>query len=404
MKRISLGIFCMGLLVLASCSSVIFPPDSKKEAKDRWSQMRGKLKYQLAVETFTGGQLDEAQKHLNESIGLDPTAAAPYVLRAKILLERGETGSASDALDEALRHGGDTAETDYLSGLIAQRYGRFGDALAWYEHASTREPMNAPYVVAVAETLVALDRAADALARVRSRLTDFEQNATLRALAGGIYMMLDRYEEAADAYRDAARIVPDDQRLQYQLGLALTLSENYQEGAAVLAAAVKAEDPAAPVEASALSALARCRLAMNQPEEAKAAMRRVVEADPNSPRNWALLARAALAANDLLSARQAATRAAQMAPGEADPAILLAYICCEQRDFPTAIGILQGVLRAAPDDSMALYLLAQSHTALGNAAAAQECARRALRADPQAEWAGHMLGRPDPQMNADGRR
>src|SRR6476620_1564862 len=119
------------LLVCAGCAQM-FPADSKREAKDRWSGVRAKLKYELAQESFAAGQLDEAQKNLDESLTLKPDSGDAYVLHAKILLEKGQTASASEALDEAQRHGTDSPETDYLSGVISQRYEKLDDALAWY--------------------------------------------------------------------------------------------------------------------------------------------------------------------------------------------------------------------------------------------------------------------------------
>ena len=75
-------------LGLASCSELT-PPDSRQEARNRWSEMRGRLKYQIAAESFAKGQIDEAQEHLAEAIGLDPEGPNGYVLMTRILLERG---------------------------------------------------------------------------------------------------------------------------------------------------------------------------------------------------------------------------------------------------------------------------------------------------------------------------
>ena len=387
MKRFTLLISTCGLLSLASCAQ-LFPPDSHKEARTRWGDVRAKLKYELAAEQFSRGNLDEAGKSLDESLALNPKAPNPQVLRAKILLERGQTAAASEALDIALHNGGDTPETDYLSGLIAQRYNQLDNALAWYQRASQRDSMNAPYVVAVAETLVALDRASEALDLVRSRWTDFEQNTTLRALAGDIYMMLARYEEAADAYREAARMSPEDQRLQYQLGMALAQSNHPEEAATVLTPLVeRAEQP----EASALAALGRARLTLNQPEVAKPFLKQAAETEQNNARYWALLAQASLASNDLLTARRAAGRAVQVDPAGTDNAILLAYVCCAQRDYPAAIGTLQTVVEKNPTDLLALYLLAQAGAGQGATALVRDCCERALRVDPGCKWAHEML-------------
>lgn len=380
-----IGPIAIVALGLASCSQ-LDQKRAQEEAQGRWSEVRGRLKCQLAADTFAAGQLDEAQTHVEEAIGLNPNAPDTYILLAKILLERGETAAAAQALEQGLHCGGDTAETDYLRGVIAERYGQFADALGWYQRASDRQPASAHYVATVAETLVALDRAADALALVKARRTDFEQNATLRALAGGIYVMLGRYEEAANAYREAAQIAPDDETLQFQLGLALTFGQRYEEGQAVLSGAADAED----VPPSVLVALGRCRLALNQYEQAKAALRRAVEASPGHSRAWSWLAQAASASGDLLTARRAASQAAQIEPDNLEHAILLAYVCWRQQDYANAVTLLKRVLNDAPEDMIALYLLSQCYGAVGDGRAAQDCGRRALRVDPRCEWARQM--------------
>lgn len=393
-SRCGLTAAALLMLACASCNDLssklrttLVPPDSKVEAKGRWNQVRAKLKLQLANESYTGGQLDAAQKNLEEAIALDPTAGDGYVLQCKLLLAKGQTAAASAALDEALRRGADNAETDYLSGLISQRYDRFEDALSWYQRASQRDAMSAHYVAASAEMLVQLGRPSEALQLVRSRMTDFDQNATLRALAGGIHMMLGEYERAADAYRDASRISPGDGHLKAQLGVALTLAKNYEEAETVLVAATTSDEPQAGV----LSALGRCRLALNRAEAAKADLRKATDADPANMQNWVLLAQAGVRSKDLLTARRAAGQAVQLAPNDCEARLLLGYVCYAQRDYPAAITALRQVVDASPNDTLAMRLLCQSHDAIGRPEEAKSLARRALTVNADCPWARERL-------------
>jgi len=357
---------------LASCSqletlSSLTTPDSKKEAYARWNKVRGRLKYQLAADSFAAGQLDKAQEHLNETIALNPNNPDNYVLLAKLLLERGEIASASEAIEKAQENGGSSAEIDYLNGMIAQRYGRFVDALYWYQQASTRETNSAHYVAAVAETLVALDRAVDALALVRSRWTDFEQNATLREIAGSIHMMLDQYEEAADAYQEAARITTDDVLLKFKLGEALTLAGRYEEARSVL---ITAHDMAKDTPPSALVLLGRCNLALERNDEALEVLQEAAEKGPNNPRYWSWLARAALASHDLLTARRAANQTVAIDSDNPHHHMMLGFVCMRQRDYEAAVASFEKTLQDSPNDRMAQFLLAKAHVAMGKPATA----------------------------------
>lgn len=374
----------MSSIVLASCAQVILPPNSKQEAKERWSQVRSRLKCQLAMEQFNTGHLDEAHKSVREAIDLDPKSQAAYLILTRIQMERGETAQAARTLDEALSYGPDTAETDYLKGLIAERYGRFDEALASYRRASQRDPMNAHYVAAMAETLVALDRAAEALALVHDRWTDFEQNATLRTLAASIYTLLARHEDAANAYRQALAIAPDDETVRAQLGSSLLLAHRYDEAEQVLItlASSKTEPPA-----GVLVALGRCQLALHRIDQAKQTLQRATNADPGNPRAWHWLARASLAGGDLLTARRAATRASQMDPQDRDHRLLLGYISFQQQDYVAAAATLEQITREDPSEIVALCLLGDSRRRLGDMQRARECYEKVLKINPRCEWA-----------------
>ena len=64
---------------------------------------------------------------------------------------------------DTVSRGADNPEVDYLAGVITQRYGRLREALAAYRKAADRNPRDAHYLAAVAETLVALDSTQEAL-------------------------------------------------------------------------------------------------------------------------------------------------------------------------------------------------------------------------------------------------
>ena len=351
----------VSLLASASCSELgVDHKTAQRQAEQRWSNVRGKIKLQIATESFSHGELDQAQKQLDEALALDPTIPEAYVLHARILLERGEIGSAQEALNNAISRGANDAESDYLAGVIAQRYGRLSEALAAYRRAADRNPHDAHYVVAVAETLVELDSTQEALELIERRWTDFEHNATLRATAGQIYMLTGRYERAADVYREAVRISPDDQTLQCQFGVALAMAEKHAEAVSVLAPVAKKDKD---LPSYALVALGRAYLGSGQAAEAKTTLRRATQVSPNSLSAWSWLARAALAGNDLVTAREAAAKASECGGGAPEPLILLGYVCLRQGHHAAAIRALETALQKQPNDPLALYLLAEARRA-----------------------------------------
>jgi len=207
-------------------------------------------------------------------------------------------------------------------------------------------------------------------------------------VAGGIHMMLGEYEPAIEAYRQAHSIVPDDAILGFQLGSALMMARRHEEAMRVL---TDATEKASHVPSSIWLMLGQCQLTLGQSDEAKSSFQRVVTEDPNNVRGWDWLARASLSAGELLTARRAATQAVRLGAGSRDHLTLLGYVCYRQCDYGNAVASLKNVVRDDSEEPIALCLLGRSYEGQGNPLQAEECYRRALRADPNCEWARQLL-------------
>jgi tetratricopeptide (TPR) repeat protein len=223
---------------------------------------------------------------------------------------------------------------------------------------------------------------------LRSRWTDFERNATVRSLVGDIHMMVGRYEEASDAYREAALLAPDDLQRQLQLGLALSRAGRSREAIAVLGPVV-ARDDAAPW--SARLALGRMHLNCGEASAARDVFRKATEVVSNEPDAWAWLARAALSSGDLMTARRAAEKACLLASADASHWLLLGYVARAQLDHDRARDALTNALQLTPSDPLAHCILGQTLESSGRKADAVSHYRQALDADPTYTWAKRLL-------------
>ncbi len=385
--------FVSGMLLTGCAESL---KTHKEAAQNRWDGVRGRIKLQLAQGQYDAGRIQDAEIHLKEALGLDPTSPQAHILLAKICIEKGELVAARTALDTARAHG-DAAEIDYLSGVLAQRYGDREAALSHYRAAAQREPQCAPCVVAEAESLVALGRLSEALELIRSRATDFERNATLRSLAGDIHTMLGQYEQAADAYREAVLLAPNDVQLQIQLGTSLERAGRHGEAVAVLAPLLP-RTPDAPW--SARLALGKACLANGNATAAKDVFRIATRNAGASAEPWTWLARAALACDDRMTARQAAEKAASLTPQNGSCWLLLGYVCHRQNDIPAARRALDAALRLNPEDPLAHCLAGRLCETSGRRRDALEHYTRALAADPGCQWARELLAAAEPAGTA----
>jgi len=376
------------VLVQVPACSLLRYDQPKKEAKKRWDHVRGRVKLRFAQDEFAAGRVDQAASALKESLALDPTAPDAYVLMAKINLENGEIMAARDVLHKAAELGGTSPEIDYLLGVVAQRYGDLPGALSHYRNASELSPRTAEYVVAQAEVLVAMGYLDDAQRLLRSRWTDFERNATVRSLAGDIHTMLSQYEEAADAYREAALLAPDDPQRQLQLGLALARAGRDSEAVAVLAPlAARGE----PLPWSAKLALGRACLNKGDAAAAREVFRKATEEHASEPGAWLWLGRAALSGGDLLTARRATEKACSLAPTDSSNWLLLGYVARAQRDHDRAREAFTAALQLHPNDPMTHCLLGRTLEAIGNKTEAISHYQQAAKADPGYLWARQLL-------------
>lgn len=389
LKSVAIALLTAGL---AGCGE--FPSKKfNKEAQAHWSQVRGQMKLQLAEEHLRAGRLAEAEAQLAESLRLDPKSTPAHILAARVGLEKGELAAARTALDRAIQLGGPTHETDYLLGVLAEWNGDFEPALDHFRQAADRGGPGPAYIVAQAEALVALGRAPEALDLIGKRGADFANDRAICVLAGDIHTMLGQYQEASDAYREAAQQDLTDWQTRMQLGTSLVRAGQYEEAIRVLA----------PLRDSRkdLPWLARLALGQAYLGRGNAAAAREVFAEasrrwPDNADSWTWQARAALQQGDLAAARQSAEKACESGAGDLSAAhLLIGYICLRQGDLAHARSFLESVLGADPEDWLTHYLLGRVLASAGADAEAALHYRQAMKARPDQPWVRQLLAATD---------
>lgn len=185
-----------------------------------------------------------------------------------------------------------------------------------------------------------------------------------------------RFDEAEAAYRRLLSTQPTGAgRL---LGILLLQRERFAEAATVLAPLSQAEPADVELAVNASVALRRS----GQPGDAALAARRAVAADPARASTWNALGLAALDNDDPDEALTAFERGLALQPGH--PALSLHRAQCLRRlgRLPQAHAAFEALLRADPAQLEAWRGLARVLSALGDAAGARECRRRALALAP----------------------
>jgi tetratricopeptide (TPR) repeat protein len=378
-------------VLLAGCASKR-GPSKDEQAKARWNEARARVLLNLAGEQYARGNLKDARKTTTDGLRMSNQVGGLYILQAKLDIEDGQLQSAAGALRIAKQLEPNNPEPYYYSGIVAERWQRPDEALAEYRAASQRRPTELAYLLAAAEALVSLDRSEEAAEMLESKLVFFESSAPIRDMLAQIYQEMGRMTEAAELYRQASLLAPDDPTLRERHALALVEAREWRQATDVLERLVAR--PEHSEQASLHIALAECRMQIGNTPAARAAFMRATRLDPKSAAAWLGVGKAALAEGDIEKAEFALRQAEALnltGRTAADAALLRGYLHLKQNQVQAAAKSFQSAAQLAPDDPMPLVMLGFCQQKIGRADMARGYYTRALELDPQESLARQLL-------------
>jgi Tfp pilus assembly protein PilF len=203
-----------------------------------------------------------------------------------------------------------SAEANFLAGVLFQKSGNPQLALEAYEKACTKSPDNVEYLLARERVMIELGQTEDAITLLREKLETFNQDAIIRREIGLLLMREERYSQAADTFKAAVALAPDDLSLCENWGIALYFAGRFSQAAEVLTAVTQA--PAYADRSDLLAALGESQLQKGQTGDAAATLARVVELNPDSADAWLSLAAAQIQSGNLASARESLRKCLQL--------------------------------------------------------------------------------------------
>ena len=367
-------------------------PSKKEQARANWNAARASVLLNLGNDQFRHGNFAEARKTSDEALKLSNRVPGLFVLRAKLDIEDGELQSAATALTAAKVLSPRDPEPFYLCGVIAERWQQPEQALAEYQGALERKPDELAYMLAVAETMVTLERAEAAAELLEAKLHFFESSAPLRDLLGQVYEQLDRPADAAEMYRQAAVLAPEDMSIRERHALSLAEAGDWRRSAELLERLLDESDQSRNL--SLHMALAECRMELGNYSAARAAYQRAARLDERSVAAWLGVGKAALADGDVERAATAVGRAEALRPAghqAADAALLRGYIQLKQNDPTAAAHSFAAAGRAQPKDAMPIIMYGYCQQLLGRPQDAERFYRLAAQMDPNEPLAGTLM-------------
>jgi Tfp pilus assembly protein PilF len=341
------------LLALVGCQAP--GPTARDEANKTWSAARAQVKYRLAADQLTVGNLPAAAVELQEATRLDPDNPLSPALRARLLLAEGHVTGAADLLAANQGAGPRQADSAYLLGIARQQQQRWTEALAAFQRAYETDPEQVAYLAAVVQTLLQLERPDDALATLTAARERCGWSAAYQAALAECHEQRGDWSAAATAWQAVAGAPSSDAELRERWARALCRAARFTEARGVL----RELRAAAPADAGSVGVRllsAECALAEGDLAAAQAELRSVLRADAEHGGALRLLARCRAQAGDYEGAWQLAERLRQAAPRDVHTLELCAALAWRAGRQEAAVAAAGALAALMPDNAVAAYL------------------------------------------------
>jgi len=392
MKRLLLLVLLLSLSMLG-CQNM--HQNNKRTVQQHWNQARSQLGYDLADRQYKAGEFSKALTSVKNVIEINPQFTPAHILMGRILMEQNRLGPAQRSFESTLKLDPCCVEAHYSLGILWEKRGSLERALESYQKARHLQSKHAPYLLAVAETLVALDRQKEALELLQEYIDNenqVEPDASVYLAAGNILLNMNKPNEAAEMFRQCAYLQPDDPFVTESLAYALFEADKIAESVELFEQLrQKSEKGSKKFAWANYLALGDGYMKLGRYYKAQRCYEAVAEHDNSNPEVWIRLWQAALARNDLNGARHYLDKALVLQPNDVNAQLALAYLALKTNEYTRAEEILRQIITADNNNSLAYCLLGQTLQARSQTSQAHDCYDRALKIDPQDNLARKLM-------------
>lgn len=385
----TLAVSAAALLALGGCTGHGRHTSNRlSQAQLRMNQIRSATDWEMAESAFLAGDFDRAQEKLERSILLNPRVAKSHELLGRVYLEQGELEQARASLLRATVLDPKRPEPHYFLGVLDERFRAHEAALRHYQAAVELDETNAAYALAATELLVDLGRMGEAEAFLAEREGTFSYNAGIKQTLGQLAMLRSEHELAAELFREARLLSPDDPGLHEDLSRALMASGDYA-GAAHSLETLRREK-GYDERRDLMRLLAACYAEVDRPTEARSLLLDVV-ADERGAEDagvWQELGAIAFDLGDYRTIGRAGRRLMALAPHAPEGYVFRAAWFQHEDQPDRALEALEAGATRGALDADGLVMLGAVAGEMGDFDTARRSFALALEQDP-----GHELAR-----------
>ncbi len=395
LKSIAAILTAATVLLAAGCSGPQTSAQAKAIAKERWLGERAGILYNVALQQFEAGALDKSEASCNEAMSqVKDERPEFYELLGRIALERGQLERAYKTLELGDKLDSKRYLTHYLMGVIMERWQRYDIALEQYELSYTYRADDVAGLLAVTEMLVKLNRNADAITRLESKMNYFDHSASLRVALGRVYLLDRKLDLAVARFREASLLVPDDAMVREQLVLAQFAAGLH--GEAIEGLTLLLATPEGATRDDLRMTLSDCYIATQRPIEARSTLIEVTRHKPADVNAWVKLAQAAWIVGDTIRVRESASRIIALAPQRHEGHLLRGMLEQKAGNSAKALAEFDRAVELAPNNTLPLIMRGMALQQAGKARDAAATYQAALKIDPSDDRAKRLLASVTP--------
>jgi tetratricopeptide (TPR) repeat protein len=220
----------LGVSILVGCGG---PSKQGKIARvnahQRMDAVNADLAAQQAMQQFEVGQLKAAIDTIDAAIARFEEKSEYHLLRGRILMEQHRLDAASKSFARSIEINSDVAEPHYFLGVLHQRWSEDAHALAYYKNAMECNATHPQYLLATAESHVALGQLDEAITLLQNAGKEFQHQPSVTALLGHIHLRKGNAKEAANYFADSRLLGNDDKEVLTLLATAQFRTGEYTE-------------------------------------------------------------------------------------------------------------------------------------------------------------------------------
>jgi tetratricopeptide (TPR) repeat protein len=360
-----------------------------EQADNRWQDLRSAHMVPMARQALESGDLDRAEAVLLEASASDPDNPRLFVLAGRVQFERGRLERSFHLFGQAIEFDPDDADAHYYQGIVLQRWSKFDDAAEAYRRAYEIAPDEVSYLNAWAEAIVADGRRAEARRLLESKMSYFDQSASIRVAAGHLAAIDGDHARAIEHFREASLLSPEDDALAEELALAQFASGRNKEAVVTLEPLLKRPELAGRVDLH--EVLARAQQRLGRTDDARKTYLKLTQLDPTQAGHWVRLGEMAWESDQPRDALTAARRAMRVDPRDHRGYMLAGLVLKEQQRWDDAVPYFDRAAELSPNAAAPLILRGIALQSAGKPAAAAEAYRQALARQPEDRRAARLL-------------